>query len=587
MATSSRAFTTVHEELAYYKSGYEQLEADLQDFQQSSRELELELEKDVEASEKRERDLGDKLDALTYQVKEWRTRYNQSRTESNAAQSTLQKEITSLREANRIMQMKLRDMEVANDEYEVQARNTTTSLDDLESKYNQVSERNVLLEEEVKSGEHERETLRIETQRLRDELSDLNVEYEITMEKLRAAQTMNEGRPQQMSRLSESNKKRLSSTHSDRSAVTDSTTTRRSLNTAMSEPSASEPRTPSSLPYSDASGQSRVPSSRIVIDRTAPHHDDTPRPEHVMQKKLRSRPSAAPTRRTRPSIVPRDGFCASEQGGVERLARTNSLYHIRGLMGEMRKLEERLQTAKTRLAPSQTQEQPVSQAVSEHQHEPSLPPTITMRSPSKRRSVLPATYTPPGQVPGSKRYILVSDSPRPPVPAKDHMPTLRSNVHHENTSQEQSSTVSSPIAVPPLRQQPRMSMASSGPDAVPAVRGSAYRPSTNTSTATLRRVMGSRPSMGHMSNSDATSQVSSRGQPGVGTNPNVTDNTSSKTSITPKATGRASMSGRPSASNLRNSPAKTTTSAGTLGRRSNIARPSLAPPEQRRFATTT
>ena len=58
--------------IAYYKLQYEQLEAELADFQASSRELETELEKDVEASEKRERQLQEKLEGLGYEVEEWK-----------------------------------------------------------------------------------------------------------------------------------------------------------------------------------------------------------------------------------------------------------------------------------------------------------------------------------------------------------------------------------------------------------------------------------------------------------------------------------------------------------------------------------
>ncbi|KAI4267261.1 MAG: hypothetical protein LQ337_008434 [Flavoplaca oasis] len=60
--------------IAYYKLQYEQLEAELADFQASSRELEAELEKDVEASEKRERQLQEKLEGLGYEVEEWKAK---------------------------------------------------------------------------------------------------------------------------------------------------------------------------------------------------------------------------------------------------------------------------------------------------------------------------------------------------------------------------------------------------------------------------------------------------------------------------------------------------------------------------------
>lgn len=66
---------SLEEELAYYKSQYEQLEAELQDFQASSRELEAELEKDIETAEKRERELQEKVDSLGFEVDEWKVSY--------------------------------------------------------------------------------------------------------------------------------------------------------------------------------------------------------------------------------------------------------------------------------------------------------------------------------------------------------------------------------------------------------------------------------------------------------------------------------------------------------------------------------
>ncbi|KAJ5730607.1 Nuclear distribution protein nudE [Penicillium malachiteum] len=163
--------SSYRDELAHYKSQYEQLEAELSDFQVSSRELEAELEKDIEASEKRERQLKEKVDTLRYEVDEWKTKYKQSKSEANAAQNTLQKEITSLRETSRSL----------HSEHHL-------VLEDLESKYNMAIERGVLLEEEMRTGDLERESLRIDNQRLRDELSDLKVEAEIVQERLRNAE---------------------------------------------------------------------------------------------------------------------------------------------------------------------------------------------------------------------------------------------------------------------------------------------------------------------------------------------------------------------------------------------------------------
>jgi len=60
------------ETLDFYKSHIRELEAELADFQASSRELEQELEKELEASEKQHRDLRNKNEALRYEVDEWK-----------------------------------------------------------------------------------------------------------------------------------------------------------------------------------------------------------------------------------------------------------------------------------------------------------------------------------------------------------------------------------------------------------------------------------------------------------------------------------------------------------------------------------
>ena len=75
IASSPNGSVTSEDSLAYYKTQYEQLEAELADFQASSRELETELERDIEASEKRERQLKEKVEALRYEVEEWKVNH--------------------------------------------------------------------------------------------------------------------------------------------------------------------------------------------------------------------------------------------------------------------------------------------------------------------------------------------------------------------------------------------------------------------------------------------------------------------------------------------------------------------------------
>jgi Skp family chaperone for outer membrane proteins len=65
---------SLEDEVNYYKSQYQQVELELQEFQASSKELEAELEKDIEESENRERRLREKAEQLNFEVDEWKVR---------------------------------------------------------------------------------------------------------------------------------------------------------------------------------------------------------------------------------------------------------------------------------------------------------------------------------------------------------------------------------------------------------------------------------------------------------------------------------------------------------------------------------
>lgn len=69
-----RGEESLEDQVAWYKSQYEQLESELAEFRVSSQELEHELEKDLEAAEKRENKLREKAEGLSYEVDEWKVR---------------------------------------------------------------------------------------------------------------------------------------------------------------------------------------------------------------------------------------------------------------------------------------------------------------------------------------------------------------------------------------------------------------------------------------------------------------------------------------------------------------------------------
>ncbi|KAF2398225.1 hypothetical protein EJ06DRAFT_544329 [Trichodelitschia bisporula] len=419
----------VEEELAYYKTQYEQLELELQDFQQSSRELETELEKDIEASEKRERLLKEKVESLGFEVEEWKTKYKQSKSESNTAQNALQKEITTLREQNRNLQFKLRDIEVANDDFERQARHQTSSLEDLESKYNMTIERGVMLEEELKHGDQEREHLRIETQRLRDELSDLKIESEIIQEKLRLAEgaiarhhdrklpplAMNTMRPR--SPLSEGSMS--------------ATTLPSPTTSSPPHPKLIAQATPPSPPLSDASAPPRVNPITPARPRGTIDSLTTPRPaqrpRHSRGPSVSMAPRPAPTTATtRPTTKrpPRPSLSAAEP-----LPRSGSLYQIRGLIGKMAQLEARVHTVRSKL-PAPTSTPPRASP----RHGPvgtAIPSSVTVRSARKRTSGSTASSVaeyPTSSLPVSRLSLGVGARSAPTDPGSISRPSSRASV---------------------------------------------------------------------------------------------------------------------------------------------------------------
>ncbi|KAL6716800.1 NADH:ubiquinone oxidoreductase [Lecanora helva] len=411
MADSSPAAVSGGEgSLSYYKAQYEQLEAELADFQASSKELEAELEKDIEAAEKRERHLQEKVETLGYEVEEWKkyyvrdefleadpgflqTKYKQSKAEANTAQTTLQKEITTLRDNNRTIQLRLRDIEVSNDDFERQARHTTSSLEDLESKYNISIERGVMAEEEIKAGEQEREALRIETQRLRDELNDLKIEAEIREDKLRRAEGAIEKErhrkppplmpdlPRPQSALSQHSP--TTSTSSPTIATPPTKSTSSEVSEALTPPS--PPTSEKSIPVPAVTSALPLAKSRLSIGDS----NITPRPTYPTSSSRPLRQSRGPSlgmsNGGTPSIPRRSTFSRPDQAQQGTgLPHSGSLHQIRGLRTKMTNLEQRLKSARSKLpAPTSTPPHGSPRGGSAL-GQSFIPATVTMRSNKKR-----------------------------------------------------------------------------------------------------------------------------------------------------------------------------------------------------------
>ncbi|KAI9166441.1 Nuclear distribution protein nudE [Paramyrothecium foliicola] len=365
---------SAEETLAWYKLQYEQLEGELAEFRESSRELEQELEKDLERAEKQERALQDKAETLAFEVDEWKRKYKESKAEASSAQNSLEKEITTLRDSNRTLQLKLRDSEVANDDFERQARNTTSSLEDMESKYNQAIERAVMLEEEIKMGEQEREGLRIESQRLREELSELKIEAEVLQDKIKKQESRH------LSTISTDISILESPTFDKNMDASPNSTASSPLVTTPPEAKSSQLHEPPSPPMSDASAHLRkstvqTPVPRLVRKPRLPLVDTSSTAKPRAKPTTSSRLTAArPSTGGAPLRTPANRSTAARTN-THKIPASNSLSHIRTLTAQMQRLEARVHSVRSKLpAPTHTPPRASPRSAT------NVPSTVTIRS---------------------------------------------------------------------------------------------------------------------------------------------------------------------------------------------------------------
>jgi chromosome segregation ATPase len=108
-----------------YKSRCEELEAALNEtrsaldeFQSSSRDLESELERELEHMDKQYKDAQRQRERLRLESEEWKGRFQSAKNEHTQTTNAMQKEIDALREAQKLMQSRLREMEMSNDDME-------------------------------------------------------------------------------------------------------------------------------------------------------------------------------------------------------------------------------------------------------------------------------------------------------------------------------------------------------------------------------------------------------------------------------------------------------------------------------------
>lgn len=367
-----------------------------------------------------------------------------------------------MRETNRHLQMKLRDIEVANDDFERQARNTTSSLDDLESKYNVAIERGVLMEEEMKLGEQEREALRIETQRLRDELGDLKVEVEIKSDKLRHAELAAERqRLRKTSPIDPVVVRPRSMTSENSPTTTASSPTVATPPTKSASSTVSETPTPPSPPTSETSlsAMPHTPALPMAKSRLSiTNAITTPRPtSHFTRPPRHSRRPSIPLSSIRATPSTRRTTMSRQEQNPDPpgMAVSGSLHQIRGLIGKMQKLEQRVNSARSKLpAPASTPPR-ASPRTGSALGQSYIPPTVTMRSSKKRTGgsdAASALCSTPDHRPSSRLSFGIPQ----PSPSRDlhsvSRPASRASVSSRTSTSQLPSAAASSSTRPGSRQ---------------------------------------------------------------------------------------------------------------------------------------
>ena len=240
----------------------------------------------------------------------------------------------------------------------------------------------------MKIGEQEREDLRIEAQRLRDELSDLRIETDITNGKLRNTE-------QSLEALRSHSKVRPLEVPDSPLTETNSTTSSPFCSTPpVPSNSSSGPSeaTPPSPPVSDKSPQPKPIAKPSLVTPTMPKtrqptkSDTTPRPSTYSSQPLRQSrgpsipipSSATPAPRSRPAprqSVSRPSTMPRQAG----LPSSNSMYQLRNLRANMANLEQKVRNAKSKLpAPVSTPPRASPRSGSALGH--NIPNSVTVRN---------------------------------------------------------------------------------------------------------------------------------------------------------------------------------------------------------------
>lgn len=209
----------------------EECQIELEEFQESSRELEHELETQLTFCEKRNKELEASNNRLQVENESLRSKFMKVSLESQQEIVELQNELGEAQASNERLTRCIRELEQSNDDLERAKRALVASLEDFEGRLNQQIERNVLLENEL----GEKEELEVIVQRLRDEARDLRSELMVQQQQQPFNSLVNESRRSSLLSNSSSNNNSINLSKNRVAATTNT-------------PAAETPHTPNGTP---------------------------------------------------------------------------------------------------------------------------------------------------------------------------------------------------------------------------------------------------------------------------------------------------------------------------------------------------
>lgn len=238
----------------------------------------------------------------------------------------------------------------------------------------------------MRSGEQEREQLRIESQRLREELAELKIEAELMQDKIKKQESRH------LSTISTDLSVMGSPTFDKNIETSPNSTASSPLITTPPDTKAlsttdtlSEVHDPPSPPMSDASAPMANATTATKPGGAVPRKSRLPSLDHSITPKPRVK-SAAARQGSRVSggasnlRTPAPRSTTNPSLSKHKIPASNSLSHIRSLTAQMQRLEARVQSARSKLpAPTHTPPR-ASPRSAANGVVPHFPSTVTIRS---------------------------------------------------------------------------------------------------------------------------------------------------------------------------------------------------------------